>query len=1196
MQLKQLELHGFKTFAGKVQFRFADGITAVVGPNGSGKSNLADGVRWILGEQRPALLRARRSEDMIFSGTERRARMGMAQGFLTIDNSEGLLPVDFSEVVVGRRIYRNGESEYLINGNRVRLRDVHELLAHVGIGANSYTVIGQGLVDAALSLRAEERRQLFEDAAGLGAYQGKRDEVLRRLGQTEEHLTRIRDIVAEIEPRLGRLRRQAERAEEYTGLVETLNDLLRQFYGYRWGQAVQALSGAKATLDEARTQLRGATLQVTSIEQQLDRLRRRQGELREALERSRRERGQLRTEAERLRRERAVTLERERSFERQQESLRQEQESLETEAAELRGRLDASNRDGESLLERRAGAQAELEEAQATLAGAETVRAAHRRTLEEARRALGKLTARQSELSQRRGTLGDRQRQLISEAEGHQQALAALAERLEPRDDEVRQLAEEVTVVQGQRDTLRSERATLLEQRREATAAQRTAQEALHTVQRELTQLVTRRDLLARLRREGAGYGAGVRALLAESTRFGERLLGPVAEHFRVPEHLVSAVDAALGEMLHAMVLRESGDGVQSWLYASKVGRVTLLPLAHLSGPESTRLPEGDGILGRAADLVQADDPTLLEHLLGDWLVVQDWSVVDSLNGTGQLWNLVTLDGQVRLRRGAIIAGHGTGSGDALLAQSREWAELPERIAPVEQQQTEAQVTLHEAAEHLHALEERLQGVERELAESERHAQKVEAALQRERRDAEKLQQEQVWRQGLIRKAEREGAALRQQGDTIGGELEALEREHHGTEERIGDLEAQLEASHPATLRQAVEQVRTRLAVMDEQLAGWQRSREALKESLERLAQRQAAKARQASQLEQEAETLAQRTVTLEAEAHRVEATLEAALQQARPMDQEHSQNEERLAELEEQHLAARQRRHEREEEAHSAHLALQAAEERLAHLREQIETDLGMAQGDDTGEEFSREPMVSIEELLTSLPKVVALPEGLENDVRRLRRRISHLGPINPEAPAEYAELVERHTFLTEQSDDLTRASHDLRRIVAELDVVMRERFVTTFQAIDEAFGVYFTRLFNGGQARLELTDPENAASTGVELIACPPGKRAQNIALLSGGERALTAAALIFAILKVSPAPFCVLDEVDAMLDEANVGRFRDTLMELARETQFIVVTHNRGTIEAARAIYGISQSDPGISEVISLQLEEAIRASKH
>ncbi len=1190
--LKSLELHGFKTFASKINFRFSDGITAVVGPNGSGKSNLADAVRWILGEQRTTMLRARKSEDLIFNGTERRARMGMAQGFITLDNSSGVLPIDFSEVVIGRRIYRSGESEYLINGSRARLRDIQELLAHASVGTTTYTVIGQGLVDAALAQRVEERRQLFEDAAGLGAYQGKRDEALRRLEQTEEHLTRVRDILIELEPRLKRLKRQAERAAEHQELTETLLDLLRQLYGYRWGQASEALTQGRSAVAVGRNELQAAALEVTGVEQRLERLRGRQTELRDLLAEQRRERGRLRAEAEQLRRERAVAAERERGFERQQEALRQEIAALESEQATLQVQLATLLDEGEQLQRTRRDALARLESSKQALAGAEAVREGIRRALAEARRALGKITARQGELAQQQTALADRQKGLVREQQTHEQALTELAERLVRREAELALLEEEIATIQQQRGDALSERQRLLAARQQAVAAQRDAQAKLHEVQRRLTEVTTRRELLARLRQEGAGYEGGVRTLLASRQRFGTSVLGPVAEQLRVPEALATAISAALASELQAVVLRDGADPVRAWLHEAERGRVTLLPHPALRGPERLPLPEQGGVLGRGADLVQADDPALLEHLLGGWLVLERWEDGAALHESG--WNLVTLDGQVRRQDGAIIAGRGKGSGNTLLAQSREWAELPARLAAVEGEQAAANEALFEATDALEEVEAQLSRLERTLLEVERQAQKAEAAFAREQRDAEKLQQEQSWRRGLLAKLQQEREETQARAATLGSELGLLGEERAQAEARIAEVEQQLEAAHPGTLREAVERARTEVAVTDEQLGSWRRGRQLVEESLARLAQRQTSKAQQMAQLDAEAGTLGARLEAITAEAERAEAALAQSAERTRPLEQEQARNEEGLAELETLHLALRKRRQQQEDQLHTAQLTLQSAEERLNHLHEQIETDLGMVEVEE-GEGVVHQSLLPLEELVTSLPRVVVLPDGLENDVRRLRRRIGYLGVVNPDAPAEFAEMEERFTFLTEQGDDLSRASRDLREIVAELDEIMEARFVSTFEAIDKEFRHYFERLFKGGQARLELTEPGDINRTGVEIIARPPGKRAASIALLSGGERSLTAAALLFAILKVSPTPFCVFDEVDAMLDEANIGRFREVLQELAGETQFIVITHNRGTIEAARDIYGISQSDPGISEVISLQLEEAVRAAK-
>jgi chromosome segregation protein len=1197
--LKSLELHGFKTFAGKTHFSFGDGMTAIVGPNGSGKSNLADAIRWILGEQRPALLRAKKGEDIIFNGTERRARMGMAQGSLILDNQERLLPIDFSEVVIGRRVYRSGESEYLINGNRVRLRDVQELLAHAGVSSDSYVVIGQGLVDAALALRADERRQLFEDAAGLGAFQGKRDDALRRLATSDDHLTRIRDILAEIEPRLKRLKKQAERAEEYHDLTTELRDLLRQQYGYRWGMAVQALSEARTALNAHRITVNSAGDEVSDIEARLTSLRQRQNTVRATITSTLQRRDQLRAESERLRRERAVAAERERGLERERTAFAQEENALLAEIATAQTALTTHDQAGADLQSQQQSGKQSLETARQQLSTAEAERTRLRQQAEEQRRILGRLNGRLNENQQRQRAFGELQKELTREQESHQRALTELNERLTARQQEISTLEEQRTTLQGQQAEMTAERRTLTQQRQQALEQERQAQQALHDTQRRLTELTTRRDVLARLRAEGAGYESGVRALLNADKGVRGTIQAPVADLLRVPEELSIAVGAALAEGLQALVVRDNATAAREWIHARNDGKVTLLPSKLEGGTTlSPSMPSNPDIMGRGAELVQGDDLAILEFLLGDWLIVRDWKVIDHLGNEAQGWNLVTLDGQVRHKDGTIRAGKGKGASNTLLAQSREWSELPRKIEVIEQEQATRQNALNEVRHHLRETEVALQKLEREIADLARHLEKADTALQREQRDAEKVRQELEWRQGLIAKSNAEVGELAQRTTTLQNEAQALQQERGMAEASLRDLEQTITATRPDALRQAVEQQRTLLAVLEEQVVGWQRARTTLADTLHRLNQRFAGRRAQAEQLATETTALAERIAALDHAAQTADQQFQAAQGEIQPLEQEVAVNEEQLAALEEEQLAARRRRHERDEQFHTAQMTLRGAEERLGHLKEQIETDLGMVglsyvQEDET---LIQQAVLPIDELVTSLPKVVDLPEGLEHDVRRLRRRVGLLGAVNPDAPAEYAELDERFTFLTEQSGDLDKACADLRRIVHELDVIMRERFTTTFHAVEKAFRDYFVRLFGGGQAHIELTDPANPTTSGVEIIARPPGKRAQSIALLSGGERALTAAALIFAILKVSPAPFCVLDEVDAMLDEANVGRFRDMLMEHADHTQFIVVTHNRGTIEAARTIYGISQSDPGISEVISLQLDDAVRLSKH
>ncbi|MDQ7028973.1 MAG: ATP-binding protein [Ardenticatenia bacterium] len=530
--IRSLELHGYKTFAGRTLFEFGPGITAIVGPNGSGKSNIADAVRWLLGEQRLSRMRAKRTEDMIFNGTDRRARMGMAQAFLTLDNRAGLLPVDFAEVVIGRRAYRSGENEYLLNGNRVRLKDIQELLAHAGLSAETYTVIGQGLVDMALSLRPEERRRMIEDAAGLGAYYGKRNETMRRLAETEENLRRARDIVAELEPRLRRLRRQAERAERHRQLTEELHNLLRRWYGYQWGQALEQIAQARQHVARAQHALERAQQDVTQAEARARALRGRLAQVRQQLDHLRRERARRRGEVERLRREQAIRAERARLLARQVTELEEELAALHKELRTLEARGTELEEERRQLETAHREAQAALAAERVRLREAEKERSQLRQKLERARREQARLVASLAELDQTRVHLARRQEELEREQQDHQKAQADLARRLARHEGEIRLLEEEIQELEAQRSRLLAERGHLEDLMAAARNTEHHCEQAVHDIEHEISRLEARRELLARLRAEGSGYQEGVRALL-QAARQGELagILGPIA-HF----------------------------------------------------------------------------------------------------------------------------------------------------------------------------------------------------------------------------------------------------------------------------------------------------------------------------------------------------------------------------------------------------------------------------------------------------------------------------------------------------------------------------------------------------------------------------------------------------------------------------------------------------------------------------------------
>ncbi|HBY92413.1 MAG TPA: hypothetical protein DEP84_00380, partial [Chloroflexi bacterium] len=856
MRLKKLELHGYKTFAGHTEFVFNGGVTAIVGPNGSGKSNVADAVRWVLGEQRISAMRAKKSEDMIFNGTERRARMGLAQAFITIDNSQGALPLDYTEIVVGRRTYRSGENEYLINGQKVRLRNIHELLGYAGVGTSTYTVIGQGLIDAALALRPEERRQLIEDAAGLGAYQGKRDEALRRLGETEENIRRARDIIAELEPQLRRLKRQAERAEEHGSLTSDLRELLRQWYGHRWGQAAEGVAACTAQVAHTANELQAATAEVEALEGRIKQVKQRQEVLHEQLEMGQREHNRLRAESERVRRDRAVAEERARLLERQARQLAQEMAQFETEEITLGERAAALAAEGERLTATRAEAQVALATAESRLNEAEREREMLRASLDQARRSVARLTARQSELAQRQIQATERRTELNRELETHREACADLERRLARREGEIAIIEAELEELHRRRRELVDMHDSLQGQRSRAQADQERCQEALREAEKALDLLRARYELLARLRREGAGYETGVRSLLAATEkRELKGVRGPVAAHLRVTPELATAVSAALGMRLQAVVTEhfEAASTVRGWLHGHEHGRALLLPLGALTGLDVGPAPAGSGIIGRGAELVQGDDPALLEYLLGDWLIVENWDAVvhllegqrlkmnDGRFGNGHSpaiqdsstsrtryspisvlhWNVVTLDGQVLRQDGSIEAGRGNGNGTDLLAKSREWALLPAQIARAGTTHTRAQAALDEATDSIHELDGRLHALDHELREAVRQMERADQTLQREQRDAEKLLQEQAWRQALVVRLQTEIEELDRRAAELEVEVAALGEQGSAADAAVRQAETTLDAAHPGALREAVVQARTAIAVTDEQLGGW---------------------------------------------------------------------------------------------------------------------------------------------------------------------------------------------------------------------------------------------------------------------------------------------------------------------------------------------------------------------------------------
>jgi chromosome segregation protein len=1030
MRFKHLSVQGYKSFATKTEFLFPTGITAVVGPNGSGKSNIADGIRWVLGEQRISSLRGKSTADMIYAGGRRRARAGMAEVSLTLDNGDNWLPIEFSEVTLTRRAYRSGENEYLINGSRVRLRDINELLAAAGLSQLTYAVIGQGLVDAALALHPQERRSLFEEAAGISAYRSRREDALKRLDETQRNLERVYDIVGEITPRLRRLEREVARVEENRRLAAHLERLQRTWYGYQWGCQQATLAHVLEKASYLKSDLEKHQGDASTLGEKLVRQRQRESELRALLRDWYRESADLLDRVSETRRELAVTEERTRLLKTRREELLTEIEPLYNQ-----------------------------EKAQA----------------EQAARA----RAQAGQLEQR---LNDCRAQL-AEQEGDW--LAAKARAQEPN----RRRAE----VEQELDACR-QRLTEIAQ-------------ALAGARAEEARLAGEQEALSRMEAEGSAYDTGTQALLQAHL---DGVLGTLAALIQVPAEWERAIEAVLGHDLQAIVVERAAIAEEARrVLESSGGRATLLPLDSLR--PLPPLPAGVACAANAITCDKAVRPAV-ETLLGPVALCQDLDAARALlphMPPGS--RCVTPAGTVLRADGAISLGASGPSG--ILASERARRKLPAKLeqARLRRQQIE----------------------EQQQAET------------RQRTALEAKLNELAWQAAQAREE-----AARVERETLG-------------------------------------KLRTEVAVAEETLRSQQAALRREETLLERLQTQTSARQQRTQELEVEYAAVVARAEELRAEATQAEAQLKQAREHIQPTEDELARLGEAQTALEKQEQQARDRAREAEVRYGRAQLEVDRCQDGLSLLSRQIEEDLGLVEL-ELAEGVTAQTPLPLHPVVSELPIVEELPEGLKEEIQRLKARLRRIGGVNPSAPEDYTEVKERHQFLTEQSVDLETATERLQKVIAELDELMKVAFQETFDAVAERFAETFTVLFSGGTARLELTEPDDLMNTGVDIVARPPGKRAQRLALLSGGERSLTAVALLFAILQVSPAPFCVLDEVDAALDEANVGRFRNLLTDLAQRTQFIIITHNRGTIEAADTIYGVSMGADGVSQVVSLKMD--------
>ena len=1186
MRLKKLYIHGFKSFADRVEMTFEHGVTGVVGPNGCGKSNISDAVRWVLGEQSARQLRGSRMEDVIFNGTEKRRRMAYCEVTLTFDNEDRSLPSDYTEVAVTRRVFRTGESEYLLNGAACRLKDVVDLFRDTGIGRDGYSIVGQGRVGEILSQKSEDRRQVFEEAAGIVKYKARKSEAEKRLDNTEQNLSRIADIISELESRLEPLRLQSEDARKYLAMREEQKGLDLNVFLIRSERYQEKIAELRLTAENMRETLaqnereqQALNERRESVQNQLSEREERAAELRESLQALIQEveaqEGQANVLRERLaasRREQARVEDEKRAAEEGETGMRRRIETLEGEIA----------REGEGVAAR--------EERQAALD----------RALEEAETAAARLETEAEDAKERvirfmndMGDVKSEQARLTALGEAIDRQLTSLSAGAEEDSRVAADLTRAVEDAEGVWDEENDRLKALNEAAREISERTRRAGEEYERLTAESQKLLSikqelgsRLKLLTEMQRDYEGYNLSVKQVLMEAERRGGAgVHGVVASILHAPQRLERALDMVLGGTLQNVVVDRDEDAkaMIEYLKRNRYGRATFLPISSIRGRTldmgERRVLSMPGCVGLASEMVTYDPiyRGIVENLLGRTVIAEDLNSGIAIQRAGRYqFRLVTLDGDVMHSGGSMTGGSVQSRMTSLLSREREITESTENMKKLTEKLAQAQNQLKKGEEERAALKK-----ERAQLFDDVHQQEI--AVTRAEDHLARAREELNGHTGRAARVNEARAQLAEQKAEILSQLDALGQRRETTEDegealrkKAQALQTSLSEKRAALNAQRQEAGDARVA-----LATAKRGFEALKQDLSRLNAQKGDAARALAEAAESLRALACRLKAdeeaLTTEEGRLELArrgLNGAREDFQRADESRLKAQTELKEISESAERLRVATEEFTDRSHRAEMALSRAENDLEQMTARIWEDYQLTY---EGAEPFRDPDFKLAES--------------EKRLNTLRAAIRAMGPVNVSAMDEYRETSERYTELSAQRDDLERAKNDLMGIISELTGKMETQFRAQFEQLDVYFRQTFTELFGGGRAELRLEDPKDALNTGIEIVAQPPGKKLQMLSLLSGGERALTAIAILFAMLKLKPTPFCILDEIEAALDDANIDNFAEYLQTYSNKTQFVVVTHRKGTMSRCDALYGVAMEEKGVSKLVSVKLADAV-----
>ena len=1181
MYLKNIEVYGFKSFAQKINFEFHNGITGIVGPNGSGKSNVGDAVRWVLGEQSAKQLRGGNMQDVIFSGTENRKPLSFASVSITLDNSDHKLPVDYNEVTVTRRLYRSGESEYLINGSGCRLKDIQEMFYDTGIGKEGYSIIGQGQIDKILSGKPEERRELFDEAAGIVKFKRRKATTLKKLDEERQNLVRVTDILSELTKQLGPLEKQSETARIYLAKREELKELDVNLFlldHQRTGELLkeleEKLEQAQRELNEAQAAYDQTKIEYDRLEQELEDLNHRLDTLKEEQQQNALLKQQYEGQVQVL--------------EEQISSEKQNSEHYQNRLTALGEDLDRRTQEKEKLAEDKLELQSRLKEIRASLS--------------KETEALENIVSNVEECTQ---AVEDGKNEIIeilnsrATTKGKVQRFDAMLEQLNIRKAEISQ---RILRLKSEEEVLEKERLNAQKQYDAVTAVIHSTNEECVRLDGEVQKLqdelkkqnsqmeigqtayhreASRLESLKNITERYDGYGNSIRRVMEQKNRE-PGIKGVVADIIHVQKDYEVAIETALGGSIQNIVTdnEQTAKRMIGFLKKNRFGRATFLPLSNISGRGGLNQRDvlsEPGVVGTANTLVNADKEysELVMYLLGRVLVVDN---IDHAIAIGKKYRhslrMVTIEGE-SLSPGGSMTGGAFKNNSNLLGRRREIEELERSVGILRKELEETQKSIGENRSRRNVLRDTIADFQQKLRQQyvEQNTAKM---------NLEQLKEKEGEIQNSYRQIDREQEELRHQAGEIRQDHSSIAREQEDSQKDEKELEVFIETKQKELEEWKAEETEKthELEKIRLEESSLEQQNQFLQENLSRLNSEIAA-------FQKESQEITENLVQSREEIHKKEEgiqELKNAAQECLLKEEQYGSQRAQWQEEKEKRSASHKTFFEKRDHLSEKTSLLDKECFRLRSQTEKIE-EQREGQISYMWEEYEITPNNALQYRKEELTD----RQAIKADVTRIKDEIRKLGSVNVNAIEDYKELLERHTFLSGQYDDIVKAEETLEGIILELDEGMRKQFTEKFRDIQREFDKAFKELFGGGKGTLELAEDEDILEAGIRIISQPPGKKLQNMMQLSGGEKALTAIALLFAIQNLKPSPFCLLDEIEAALDDSNVGRFASYLQKLTKNTQFIIITHRRGTMNAADRLYGITMQEKGVSTLVSVDLVE-------